>query len=132
MENLTCSVCHNDNRKGSLFCTQCGTKLSLKQSNNPRLIMLSGDRPKAIFNLNDDRSMIGRDKNNTIALSDTQISKKHAIIMSGKGEYWIEDTKSKNGIYINGKKIEQREKLVHGCLVKLGSTILRFEIMSTI
>ena len=80
-----------------------------------------------VHNLLQDRNLIGRDKYNSIALSDTQVSKNHAIITNRDGNYWIEDCKSKNGVFINGKKINNQKKLIHGCLLKIGSTILRFE-----
>jgi pSer/pThr/pTyr-binding forkhead associated (FHA) protein len=100
-----------------------------QNSSTSRLVVLHGERPNAIYRLNQNQNYIGRDENNTITLSDTQVSKKHAAITSGYGTFWIEDMKSKNGIFLNGKRVKKREKLVHGCLVKLGSTILRFETM---
>jgi pSer/pThr/pTyr-binding forkhead associated (FHA) protein len=89
--------------------------------------MLLGDRHDAIYQLNHGRNLIGRDESNTVVLNDRQISKQHTAIMYDNDQFWIEDTLSKNGVFLNGRKVESRQKLFHGCVIKLGATILRFE-----
>lgn len=129
MEKI-CQHCQHVNRAEHRFCTQCGSRLISETSKNestPRLVMLHGDRPNVVFNLNKHLSYIGRDKVNTVVLQDSQISKRHAKVFEENGQFWIEDNHSKNGVFINGKKISEKDRLVHGCLLKLGSTILRFE-----
>ena len=128
MVSLICPQCKHENRSDYRFCTQCGVRLATQnKSDNPRLVMLHGDRPNTSFYINKSINSIGRDEANTIVLHDTQISKHHAKILNGDSNFWIEDSRSKNGVFINGKKIKNKEKLAHGCLLKLGSTILRFE-----
>ncbi len=131
MEKI-CWQCRHKNRAEYRFCTRCGSRLiseAGKTDNSPRLVMLHGDRPSAVFHLNRRLSFIGRDKINTVVLQDTQISKHHAKVFEENGQFWIQDNRSKNGVFINGKKIREKERLIHGCLLKLGSTILRFETM---
>lgn len=128
MKRIVCPQCKQENKMGYRFCTQCGMRINLSnKSDLPRLIMLHGDRPNTSFYLNKKISSIGRDESNSIVLNDAQISKHHARIVNGEDSFWIEDSSSKNGVFINGKKIAEKEHLVHGCLLKLGSTILRFE-----
>jgi pSer/pThr/pTyr-binding forkhead associated (FHA) protein len=128
MESLVCPQCKHENKLDYRFCTHCGVRLAVpNKSDSPRLVMLHGDRPNISFYINKAISSIGRDEANTIVLHDTQISKHHAKILIGDGSFWIEDSRSKNGVFINGKKIANKEHLAHGCLLKLGSTILRFE-----
>ena len=33
---------------------------------------------------------------------------------------------SRNGVYVNGKKISERTKLINDSLIKIGSTILKY------
>jgi len=50
---------------------------------------------------------IGRDPENMISLDHTAISRFHCSISSENGAYYIEDNKSTNGTYLNGRRIEK-------------------------
>jgi pSer/pThr/pTyr-binding forkhead associated (FHA) protein len=89
--------------------------------------MLHGAPEKAVYVLDVERSTMGRDAENSVVLGDQQISKQHAAITTHGGSYWIEDLESRNGVYVNGKRVKERQQLSDGNLIKLGSTILRFE-----
>ncbi len=133
MEDNLENRCNHENKPGNSFCTQCGARLvKMEQADIARLIMLHGDRPDTIFYLLESDCSIGRDLENSVILNDNKISKQHAKISNSNGDYWIHDSKSKNGVYINGKKIKHRKRLHDGCLLKLGSTILRFDISLTV
>jgi pSer/pThr/pTyr-binding forkhead associated (FHA) protein len=43
-------------------------------------------------------------------------------------KFYIKDLNSKNGVFINGIKIEQEAPLMRGALIKIGSTFFRFEL----
>jgi pSer/pThr/pTyr-binding forkhead associated (FHA) protein len=123
----TCRYCHHDNRLINLFCTKCGAKLTKEITSQPRLIMIQGDRQNAVFNLSGTQNTIGRSSACSISLNDAQISKQHALVLYHENDYWIEDTNSKNGIFVNGAKVQSQKRLFHGCIIRLGSTVLRFE-----
>ena len=127
MENI-CPSCDFENRVDSRYCTQCGTKLQSSEASAPRLVVLQEDEKKEVFTLSSIKSIIGREVENDVMIDDEKISRRHAIIYHDEGEYWIEDLNSKNGVYLNGKKITGRERLVDGYLLKLGTTMLRFEL----
>jgi pSer/pThr/pTyr-binding forkhead associated (FHA) protein len=93
----------------------------------PTLTMLFGEGQELIFPIKQSRTTIGRDIENDIVLRDAKISKIHAAIIKDNSGIWIEDLDSKNGVYVNGRKIEGKKKLMNGNLVKLGFTIFRFE-----
>ena len=48
---------------------------------------------------------IGRDKDNDVTLDGLQISKRHARLVRSNGAIVVEDLKSTNGVYINGKRV---------------------------
>ena len=48
---------------------------------------------------------IGRDTRNGVIISDTSVSKFHATVRFKKGKAFIQDIDSRNGTYINGKKL---------------------------
>ena len=124
---ITCSACGFKNRPENKFCTECGQRLEENKLIGPFLSILTTEKSKVVFPIRVGRSTIGRDIGNNIVISDTQISKYHAAIQYNNNEVFIEDLGSTNGIFINGKKVNEIQQLFHGNLIKLGSTILRFE-----
>ncbi|RMF61226.1 MAG: FHA domain-containing protein [Calditrichaeota bacterium] len=127
MAQRTCPSCQFQNREGVKFCTQCGTQLHLESSNGPCLVMLYGEGQELIFPLKQHRTTIGRDLDNDIVLRDIKISKKHAAVVVEGDTFWIEDLNSKNGVFVNGRKIENKKRLFNGNLIKMGFTIFKFE-----
>jgi pSer/pThr/pTyr-binding forkhead associated (FHA) protein len=124
---VVCPTCDYKNRPDNRFCTQCGTKLQSPETLVPRLTVLQGKETIAVYTLSGTKNIIGREMDNDVIVDDEKISRKHAIIYEDEGEYWIEDLNSKNGVFLNGKQITGRERLIDGYLLKLGTTILRFE-----
>lgn len=49
--------------------------------------------------------LIGRDKNCDIVLTSLLVSRKHAVIEKRKSAYYIRDLSSKNGVFVNGKRV---------------------------
>ena len=127
MKENICPYCRHKNRNENRFCTQCGAQLVFTDFKGGRLVMLHGDRPNMSFALIHEKLSIGRDQSNSISLNDMQVSRHHAIIINKNDEFWIEDQNSRNGVFVNGKKITDRIRLFHGCIIKLGTTIFRFE-----
>jgi len=129
MTKTKCPVCESENRAENRFCTQCGTNLGNSKA-APLARLVRPDDPIAcsVVALKEGRTSIGRGPENTVVLNDNLLSRRHAAIYKEENHYWIEDLESKNGVYLNGKRISGREKLLHGSLIKMGSSIFRFEI----
>lgn len=127
METKLCLSCEHENPAHNNFCSHCGSKLLGVGDYEARLCVLYGEPMGAIFLLRRGRTTIGHDSGNLIVLGDELISNKHAMITFEDGNYVIEDRHSKNGVFVNGEKIMAREFLTDGSVVKLGSTIFRFE-----
>lgn len=68
---------------------------------------------------------IGREMSNDITLTDEQVSRQHAKIISMKGSFFIQDLGSSNGTYVNGEK-EEEAILETGDVLLLGQTELVF------
>ena len=69
------------------------------------------------------RAVIGRDPSCDIVLSDSRCSRRHAVIEETADGLVIRDTGSANGIYVNGRRLEQ-SPLHPGDTVRLGDTVL--------
>lgn len=66
---------------------------------------------------------IGRSKNCTYCIADSNLSSKHCQIYLADGCLYIEDLDSKNGILLNGIKVT-KEKIYLSDVLNIGSVIL--------
>jgi pSer/pThr/pTyr-binding forkhead associated (FHA) protein len=124
-ENI-CPNCNHKNRLPNKFCTQCGSKLIKTTTFEPYLEILTKDKSKIVFRIKEGRSTIGRNITNTIVIDDKMISNYHAVIVNEDEDIRIEDLESRNGIFLNGLRIADSGRLNDGCIIKLGSTMIRF------
>ena len=87
-----------------------------KSSAQPQLLMsvTFGDRGELT---------IGRDENNDIRLDGLQISKRHARLLRSGADIFVEDLKSTNGVFINGKRIS-KEAVRPNDAVQIGAFIV--------
>jgi len=69
--------------------------------------------------------VIGRSGDADLIFSDPAISQLHARIEEFRGEIWIEDLKSANGVYVNGQRIVEKTLLKSGDLIQLGRSHLQ-------
>jgi len=72
------------------------------------------------------RLVIGRDAKNDIRLDDASVSRRHAMLTSAMGEYFVEDLGSTNGSILNNNTIT-KHILKSGDMLELGNFVLRFE-----
>jgi phosphoserine phosphatase RsbU/P len=80
------------------------------------------------FNLEKDKTTIGRSEDNDIALADPFSSGHHVLIVSAEGGgYRIRDSGSKNGTFLNGKKVAGEIGLKKGDEILVGSTRIIFD-----
>lgn len=62
---------------------------------------------------------IGRDADNTIVLEGEDVSRHHAAFEVRNGELWVADSKSRNGTFVNGARVE-RQRVYQGDTVGVG------------
>jgi len=69
---------------------------------------------------------IGRANDNNVIIDNKLASRYHAIIQKIKDDYFLKDTESTNGTFLNGIKIPSDKyiKLEHGDTVTIGKTNL--------
>ncbi len=70
---------------------------------------------------------IGRLPECTIAINDSNISRRHAEVRSSGNAYVVADLGSTNGTMVNGLKIAGEHRLAEGDIISIGSTHVRFE-----
>jgi hypothetical protein len=91
-----------------------------------RLVMLK-DGEETSFPLIRDTYTLGRHRNNDIVISDAKVSSFHARIDRKEAGFALVDLKSRNGSYVNGKRIETAA-LKTGDELRLGTARLVYRV----
>ena len=85
--------------------------------------LIWGDREIALVA---GENVIGRDRDTVVWLDDVSVSRRHArIVIDGDGAR-VEDLGSKNGTYVEGKRVSRSIALRDGNALRLGSVALVF------
>jgi two-component system cell cycle response regulator len=94
------------------------------------LVILSGPRPGAMVVIGDSQDfVVGRTTDSSYAIDDESLSRRHARFFRLAGKYAIEDLKSTNGTFIDGKRLAEPAFLEPGAHIQLGKdTVVRFEL----
>lgn len=72
---------------------------------------------------------LGRAVGNDVVLVDDRVSRRHATIhVQGEREFWLVDLGSRNGTYLNGRRVSQPTRLRDGDRVQVGPFALTFHV----
>ena len=93
----------------------------------PRFRLLLEDRE---IQLLDGPNLIGRDSQSAVWIDDTSVSRRHAQVVVEGGIARLEDLKSKNGTWLNGRKISKPEPLADGDEIRIGIADIVFRTLS--
>jgi Nif-specific regulatory protein len=90
------------------------------------LLMEIGHQAGSVYPLDKaQENLIGRDLDCQVLLTDALSSRVHATVVHQDDNWWIRDSGSRNGTYVNGQKIDEA-RLTNGTRVKVGTTVLVF------
>ena len=73
---------------------------------------------------------MGRAPTNTIVLFDRSASSDHALILWRRGQWWLEDQKSRNGTTVNDIRVTEPIVLASGDEISVGRVRFRLELES--
>ena len=91
------------------------------------LIQVTPDGQTQVFLLQSGKRVtLGRDRKNTIVLTDAAASRLHAEVYQGSDGFYITDTGSSNGVSINHTKISNPYHLAHGDCIAIGGMHIYF------
>lgn len=88
-------------------------------------LMKSGEQRPATETLADGAYIIGRGSSAKIRLPYADVSERHALVVVRNGQASIEDLKSANGTYVNGRQIDAIVTLSDDSIVQIGNTLMR-------
>lgn len=94
------------------------------------LVLLSGARPGGMIVIGEGQDfVVGRTTEASYAIDDDSLSRRHARFFRLAGKYAIEDLKSTNGTFVDGKRLTEPCFLEPGSRIQLGKdTVVRFEL----
>lgn len=95
-----------------------------------RLEILKGNEAGAQFRISGVRVLFGRASDCDVVITDTSVSRNHAELIKAEGAYLIKDLKSSNGVFVNGKKV-QEHYLVSGDIFTIGNHAYRYMEIET-
>jgi len=90
------------------------------------LQVLSGAAQGTQYQLTADRTILGRHPNCHIILQSGVVSRHHAQVLESHGTFYVEDLRSRNGTFVNERKIDGRTELTDGDTIRLCDIVLQF------
>lgn len=93
----------------------------------PRLFVYPKKGELFQYNLRNEKISLGRSSDNDIPIQDPFCSGHHAFIYSSDSHYIVRDNGSKNGTFLNGKRIQGEAELNKGDEILIGSTRVIFD-----
>src|SRR5918997_4183394 len=85
----------------------------------PRLAAISGKLKGAIFAINEETLVVGRETAANLCIADASVSRRHCKIENKEQGFVITDLDSLNGTFVNDLPVKSRQ-LEHGDRVRIG------------
>ena len=108
--------------------TELAARLGAERRGTPFLLYLDHERRQRIVDLDSGVVSIGRDPANVVQLDwDTEVSRVHAVLEHVGGAWTlVDDGLSRNGSFVNGRRVHGRRRLDDGDSITVGKTLLVF------
>ena len=123
---MFCPRCGEESVEGARFCACCGTEIGTgftlaELESRPIVVeVLSGPSAGRRKELSQTEVMVGRELTCDLALlKESQVSARHCRLVAHEGALWVEDLRSTNGTYVNGRRVV-RHRLAAGDELRLG------------
>lgn len=98
---------------------------SMRPAGRPKAILLNRDNGKKLA-ISTYETSLGRAKNCDIVLASALASRAHAVISRRKKGWFITDTDSKTGTFVNGEQIEGATRIYHDDIISIGGVDYTF------
>ena len=110
-----------------IVASTCAVSLIRNRPRIHKMAQLTDKNSGSVIEINHWETSIGKSKANDIVLPLPTVSRFHAVIAKKRNEWIVTDTFSKNGVFVNGNKIEGRAALNDGDVIEIGEIPLIFQ-----
>ena len=86
----------------------------------PVLVVTKGPIEGARYPVEMDGLTIGRDEECSVVLDDSNVSRFHARLVFHNAAIWVQDAGSRNGVFLNGKRVVRHKQLSPGDELVIG------------
>ena len=86
----------------------------------PVLVVTKGPIEGARYPIEADGLTIGRDDECSVVLDDSNVSRFHARLVFHNAAVWVQDAGSRNGVFLNGKRVVRHKQLGLGDELVIG------------
>lgn len=91
---------------------------------DPVLVCAEGSLAGRVFPITDKGLRVGRSPDCDVVIPDDDgVSRLHATFTFDNGKLWVRDVGSRNGVFVNGKRIPEHKELSVGHKVAVGDTV---------
>ncbi len=103
---------------------RCYTSFKMEQRTKAPLVLLEEEETGVRFPVLYWENSIGRSRSCDITIPDSTVSRDHAVLLRREEGWFICDTGSKAGVYLNGERVDGRALVGAGDIILLGRTAL--------
>jgi tetratricopeptide (TPR) repeat protein len=83
------------------------------------------ERDGRVCEFKDQVITIGRSEENCFRIDDTNVSRRHCVLVNFSDDVWIYDLGSTQGVFVEGARVDRKAYLEGVCTVRIGATQLR-------
>lgn len=95
----------------------------------PMLVATEGSLDGERFPVSPAGLLIGRDEACDVVIDDPGISRHHARVLLHNASVWVQDAGSRNGVYVNERRITRHTELGPGDQLRVGSHRFLLELV---
>lgn len=96
----------------------------------PLLIATAGPLKGQRYQVTEDGLLLGREDTCDVIIPDTSVSREHARLLLHNGTVWVQDAGSRNGVYVNEKRVVRHRPMGPGDQLTIGSHAFKLELGS--
>jgi pSer/pThr/pTyr-binding forkhead associated (FHA) protein len=94
----------------------------------PVLVVTKGPIEGARFPVEAEGLTLGRDEECSVVLDDPNVSRFHARLVFHNAAIWVQDAGSRNGVFLNGKRVVRHKQLGPGDELLIGDHAFTLEL----
>ena len=94
----------------------------------PLLVATAGPLKGQRFLVSETGLMLGRESTCDVVIPDKGVSREHARLLLHNGTVWVQDAGSRNGVYVNQKRVMRHRPMGPGDSLTIGSHAFTLEL----